>query len=246
MRTLRKSHFLLTCVDAGKNIKPFIINIIIINIIMIIIIVIFIVVFYNIIADPGSSSSGFKPTEKETTGPSDYDGTGLQTILSGLAPKRIIPKRISVNRETLLNDSITAFKSANFDYDQPFRITFENEPAIDGGGPMREYFSLLLRALVSSCSHVRLFEGREHSLLPMHNTDALRAGLLKVAGCMIACSIINGSDGFPCLASSVFSYLVTQTVEDAVEGAVPDDIPDAEVKQALEKVCLFIQEIRYF
>ena len=38
---------------------------------------------------------------------------------------------------------------------------------------MREYFSLLLRALVSPSSPVRLFEGREHSLLPMHNTDAL-------------------------------------------------------------------------
>ena len=97
----------------------------------------------------------------------------------------------------------SAFKSANFDYNQPFLITLEGKPAIDGGGPTREYFSLLLKALVSPSSHVRLFEGREHSLLPMHNTYALRAGVLKVAGRMIACSVINKSAGFPRLAPPV-------------------------------------------
>ena len=58
---------------------------------------------------------------------------------------------------------------------------------MDGGGPMREYFALLLKVLVSSLSCVKLFEGRKHALLPMHNTDALRGGLFKVAGRMIAC-----------------------------------------------------------
>ena len=162
----------------------------------------------------------------------------LHTILSVLAPKSIVPKRISVNRESLFSDSIIAFKSANFKYDQPFRISFENEPAMDGGGPMREYFSLLLKGLVSSLSSVRLFEGKELSLLPMHNTDALRGGLFKVAGRIIACSIINGSAGLPCLANPVYKYLTTQNMEDAVEEAVPDDIPDPEVRQALKEVCL--------
>jgi len=186
-----------------------------------------------IISDNAFNDSGSEFVTKDDSNlPVD-----CKIILSHLAPKGIIPKRICVKRDNLLNDSIIAFKSANFDYDQPFRITFENEPAIDGGGPMREYFSLLLRAIVSPFSSVRLFEGQEHSLLPMHNTDALRAGLFKVAGRMIACSVINGSTGFPCLASPVYSYLVTQSVEDTVELAASDEIPDPEAREALREVC---------
>lgn len=54
---------------------------------------------------------------------------------------------------------------------------------------------------------------------------------------MIACSIINRSAGFPCLAPPVYSYLVTRTVHDAIETAVPDNIPDLEAREVLDEVC---------
>ena len=70
----------------------------------------------------------------------------------------------------------------------------------------------------------------------MHNTDALRGGLYKVAGRMITSSIINGSSGFPCLAAPVYVYLVTGSVDEAVEAAAPDDIADFEIRNILTEV----------
>ena len=54
-------------------------------------------VFAVIIADPRSTCSGFKFTPNENSNlPVD-----LHTILLELAPTRITPKRVSVDRETL-------------------------------------------------------------------------------------------------------------------------------------------------
>ena len=160
----------------------------------------------------------------------------LLELLSRISPKRTSVKRITVNRDCLLADSICAFKSTLFDFDQTFRITFENEAAIDGGGPTREYFTLLLKELVSPSSSIRLFEGQENRLIPMHNTDALRGGIFKVAGRMIASSIINGCPSFPCLAPPIYTYLLTGSVDEAVEAATPEDIADIEVRSILTEV----------
>ena len=158
-----------------------------------------------------------------------------------LAPKSLTRKRISVSREDLFTDSICIFKAANFNFDQPIKVTFENEPGIDGGGPRREYFSLLLKELVSLRSPVRLFEGNENRLLPLHNTDALRSGLFKVAGRMITSSIINGAPGFLCLAPAVYSYLTSGSMNEAVEVATVHDIPDLEMREIISKVTVLIR-----
>lgn len=187
---------------------------------------------YIIGCDPGACTSVFGEEETHTL-PND-----LPALLCKIAPRSHSVKRITVNRDCLLADSICAFKIAKFDFGQKFRITFENESGIDGGGPSREYFSLLLKELVSPSGLVRLFEGQQNRLLPMHNTDALRGGLFKVAGRMIASSIINGCPGFPCLAPPAYVYFVTGSVDEAVEAAVPDDIPDYETREVLNEVCI--------
>ena len=70
-------------------------------------------------------------------------------------------KRISVSRENILEDSIIHFKK--HDYNCEVRVCFEGEPAIDAGG--REYFTMLLKSLVSCKSSIRLFEGKEGTIL---------------------------------------------------------------------------------
>jgi hypothetical protein len=57
----------------------------------------------------------------------------------------------------------------------------DGEPAIDGGGPVREFYTILIRELLSPSLTVRLFEGKDPSFIPIHNTDALRSNLFKVA-----------------------------------------------------------------
>ena len=167
----------------------------------------------------------------------DVRPVDLTSALKNLAPRSGVKKRVTVNREYLFTDSISEFKTAKFDFNEPFRVTFENESALDGGGRRREYFSLLLKELVSPYAVLRLFEGNENNLLPMHNTDALCSSLFKVAGRMITSSIINGGPAFPCLAVPVYTYLVTGAVNEAVECSTADDIPDFEVREALKQVC---------
>jgi hypothetical protein len=44
----------------------------------------------------------------------------------------------------------------------------------------------------------------------MHNMDAIRAGMFKVAGRIITISVINGGPGFPHLPPVLYSYQFPQ------------------------------------
>ena len=49
----------------------------------------------------------------------------------------------------------------------------------------------------------------------------MRGGIFKVAGWMIT-SMINECLSFPCLAPPVYIYLLTGSVDEAVEAATPE------------------------
>ena len=91
------------------------------------------------------------------------------------------PKRLTISRASVFEDSVALFKQRDFDFTVPIKITFDGEPAIDGGGPVREFYTILIRELLSPSLTVRLFEGKDPSFIPIHNTDALRSNLFKVA-----------------------------------------------------------------
>ena len=52
--------------------------------------------------------------------------------------------RLTVSRTEFLQDTIDFFKSGQYHHDREMRVRFEGEPAVDGGGPRREFFPLLL------------------------------------------------------------------------------------------------------
>ena len=162
-------------------------------------------------------------------------GESLKSVFpdSGVAPKRIV-----INRGSILSDSIALFKQRDFDFNLPVMVTFEGEPAIDGGSPKREYFTLRLRELLSASSAVRLFEGRDGKYLPFHNCDALRSKLFLVAGRMVASSIINGGPGFPHFSQAVWQYILSQDSDKITEHLTKDDVVDYEVVEAINKVKL--------
>ena len=76
--------------------------------------------------------------------------------------------RITVRRRHLLQDSMTAFR-IGFPFNSHLAVTFLGEPAVDAGGPCREFFRLLLQEIFQSS----LFEGLEGSRVPAHNMTAL-------------------------------------------------------------------------
>ncbi|CAB3996593.1 G2 M phase-specific E3 ubiquitin- ligase [Paramuricea clavata] len=168
-------------------------------------------------------------------------GGSMEEILRAITPSVAnAPQRISISRDHLLTDSISFFKRREFDNNSLVRVVFEGEPAVDGGGPKREYFSLLLQSLVAPSSPIRLFEGRGSFILPMHNMDAIRAGMFKVAGRMITTSVINGGPGFPYVPPVLYNYLISPTgeMDKALTEIKKEDVVDLGILEAIQKLSL--------
>ena len=85
-------------------------------------------------------------------------GESLCEILKQMRPTPGAPKRLTISRASVFEDSISLFKQRDFDFTVPMKITFEGEPAVDGGGPVREFFTILIRELLSPSLTVRLFD----------------------------------------------------------------------------------------
>ena len=179
-----------------------------------------------------------------SSGEQSVKGNTLNELLEQMRPAAITPKRVMVRRECIFSDSVACFKQRNYNFNVPVRITFEGEPAIDGGGPMREFFTLLMRELLSPSADIRLFEGRNLYHLPLHNTDALRSNLFKVAGRMVTASVIQGGPGFPVFSKAVYLYFQNPNPHGLVEHVTKEDVVDMEVVDTLNKVQYEIH-IRY-
>lgn len=73
--------------------------------------------------------------------------------------------RITVRRRHILEDTIHNLR-AGHDTTKYLKVTFVGEPAVDAGGPLREFFHLLLQELANNSS---LFCGPSTSRTPKHN-----------------------------------------------------------------------------
>ena len=166
----------------------------------------------------------------------DVDGVNLSGLLKKMQTKHGSPNRLTISRNSIFEDSLAYFKTRKFDYTARIKVTFEGEPAVDGGGVVREFFTILTRQLLSSSSHVRLFEGRHSHFLPLHNTDALRSNLFKVAARMVTASIIHGGPGFPVFPRVVYLYFQNPDPYDLIESITKEDVVDIDVVMALDKV----------
>ena len=145
-------------------------------------------------------------------------------------------KRLFINRSSVFEDSVAYFKQREFDFSTPIKITFEGEPAVDGGGPVREFFTILMRELLSTSLTVRLFEGKDHCFIPIHNTDALRSNLFKVAGKMVTASVCHGGPGLPIFPKAVYSYFKDPNPDNVADEISKEDVVDMEVIEAVNKV----------
>lgn len=170
---------------------------------------------------------------------SDISPITLQGVLLELEPYKLCHNRITILRESIFQDSISIFKNPSFDMSKPCKVNFEDEPSVDGGGPKREYFTLLLSSLLSPNIPVRLFEGQSNRILPIHNADALRAHLFKVAGKMIACSVVNGCPCFPHFSPAAYTYMSTSSIEAVLDVITVEDIPDAEILDYIHQVSIY-------
>ena len=113
----------------------------------------------------------------------------------------------------------------------PIRIRFIGEPAVDAGGPLREFFRLLMLAIFTNPS---LFEGEDDSKVAAHNMAALEAQVFRHIGQMIAVSIMHGGPGPQCLSHAVVDYLTYGSMSKV--HATISDIPDKDIEEKMARV----------
>jgi hypothetical protein len=134
---------------------------------------------------------------------------------------------LKVRRRHLLQDALYYFKSYSLTKKR-LRITFVGEPGVDAGGPLKEFFYLLLQEISRNKS---LFHGSETSLFPVHNMFELSQNTFYYVGCIFAASIIHVGVGPHFFANSVADYLLFGSLTPCIE-----DVFDSLIKEKLLKL----------
>ena len=109
-------------------------------------------------------------------------------------------------------------------------ITFVNEPTVDQGGPLREYFRLLLTSVAANNT---LFSGPDSALAPNHNMAELEKMTYYYVGVIIALSLLHGGAAPQFFSSAVADYIIYGVKK---VNATIDDVPNHTIKQSLQKV----------
>ena len=137
--------------------------------------------------------------------------------------------RIIVRRSNILTDSFHLLRNG-LDVTKYLRVTFVNEPAVDEGGPLREYFRLLLSAIESNSS---LLSGIEFSCTPTHNVCELEKMSYFYIGVIIALSLVHGGPAPHFFSPAVADYTVygVQKVRATIA-----DIPSCNMQNSIQKV----------
>ena len=77
-------------------------------------------------------------------------------------------KRVHTDEEDILEDAIAIYKDPKFDASRPIRVTFSKQPAVDTGGPRREFYSIIYTKLAEGS--MQLFEGPPTRLIPTYSS----------------------------------------------------------------------------
>ena len=170
-----------------------------------------------------------------------FTETSLANILPRMKSKLSGPiLKITVDESDIIADAFAIFKDNKFEAFHPVRVNFIGQPAVDSGGPRREFFTRLFQEIVYSTQGLaaNLFEGEEGRLMTSYSTIAVCSGVIKVIGKMIAYSIVRCGVGFPFLSPVCYWYLVTDDVNQAISYANITDVRDIEYADLIRKVTL--------
>ena len=152
---------------------------------------------------------------------------------------------IHVNRENdLFKQVLRKYKNPAFDITKPPNVEFSVEFRVDGGGPSREYFHLVMESLwKTQAGGITLFKGQPDHLVPSHNYDFVSGGMLVLAGKMTLHSLLNKCNGVPGISRPVASYLISGRRDAVVEKISLQDIPDPDVQSSVQQVSRKVKQL---
>ena len=170
---------------------------------------------------PNSSVEAITNTLSSCEG--DINST-LDSLLDKESKVKCRPAKLTVDQDDIFNDAIAFYKDVAFDPEVPLRINFVDQPAIDGGGLLRQFFTDLYSCLTQG-KPVPLFLGEFGRMCPTHSPQVVFSGLIDIVGKVIAHSLVQGGPGFPFLSLPCY-YLATGEVINSMAYCDPWDIPD--------------------
>ena len=117
------------------------------------------------------------------------------------------------------------------------RVTFIGEPAVDEGGPLREFFHLLTTEIARKNL---IFCGEDNRRVPQHSITELESRTYYSVGKLLALSLMHGGPAPRFLARTVVDYIVY-----GVAQARSFDVPHQAIRDSLIKVHCNIVVVRY-
>ena len=163
------------------------------------------------------------------------ESPSLSIVLKKLKDKmKSKPAKITVDADDLFNDAIAFYKNSDFDPEQPVRVTFSDQPAIDGGGVLRQFYTDLFSTFVDE--KMLMFFGEYNRKSPTHNPQMVFSGLLEIVGKIIAHCIAQSGPGFPYLSLPCYYFLATGDVVSALACCDPWVVPELTSRQCVLKV----------
>ena len=137
-------------------------------------------------------------------------------------------QKIPVRRKHVWNDTKRALSRLGFQERIGLSVVFIGEPAIDEGGPLREFFRLLMLEIENDSS---LFCGAEGNKAPMHNLIALQRNDFFNVGKAISLSLSYGGPGPHFFCETIAQHLCGEKPTNPSK-----DVPDFELQEKLDKV----------
>ena len=120
---------------------------------------------------------------------------------------------ITIQRKNIMSSTIRAVSRPSFTFFRQLLVNFSGEDSVDGGGPKREFFRLLMR----SVKEMGILEGHWFS----HDISLLKDNKYALAGKLIAWSMLQGGPGPRCLSDEGYNILCEKPYScDASDGCV--------------------------
>lgn len=166
-------------------------------------------------------------------------GITLSSLLSCFKQKNMVasPKFITVRHNHIVQDGLRLlYKCHNFNITSPIEVEIEDAPAVDLGGPRRQFFTEFLRDMPKE---LKLIEenGAIHFLTC--NTDSVLCRHYARFAQFIVYSVLQEGPGYPHLPKALYYYLVGG-VDMAIEHLSLDELPLA-TQYVVEQVYLHVQ-----
>lgn len=161
------------------------------------------------------------------------DGLSIESLLQRqkvklLPADKSIYQRVIVRRKKLWEDALARFQ-AGIDFSKYIRVIFVGEPAVDDGGPLREFLRLLMGAIATNNLY---FEGEKSLRIPACNMKGLENNVYHHIGEMISVSLIHGGPAPIFLAPCVVDYMIYGI---KLKSNV-SEVPNSKIREKLEEV----------